>query len=88
MWRRRLPSATPRSRLCRCRHLARLEDREPLLDHFEYMMLKGVLQAGVRSEVLIYLQDLPLQKRQAQPATAGRLTSGSSLSPVIVSRVM
>lgn len=54
----RYPNVGEAGRLAFVRELLdRLEDRETLLDHFEYMMLKGVLQAGARSEALIYLQD-------------------------------
>jgi hypothetical protein len=37
--------------------LDRLEEREALLAPFEYMVLKGVLQAGARKDRLIYLED-------------------------------
>ncbi|MCK1538259.1 MULTISPECIES: DUF3800 domain-containing protein [unclassified Bradyrhizobium] len=35
----------------------RLEEREPLLGHFEYMMLKGVLQIAEKLDALPYLED-------------------------------
>lgn len=35
----------------------RLEGREPLLGHFEYMMLKGVLQIAEKLDALPYLED-------------------------------